>query len=259
MGTKVTLIQSSWELGGGLVLHNQKLQMKFKIRSEGTRGFTLVELLVVITIIVVLAALVFALAPKVFEQVNRSKCSSNLRQQIAAMRVLAQDHNDDYYWPARTVGDDSAPSHLYPEYVSNLDLFICPSTKNQIRNVRHPLTGRNPDLGNNARDRWAARGGHSYEYFGFYSFNGPDGGRLIKGPRNHTVVNPATGQPVPPIWTVLALDGDDQGANNYPEPDNNHGSDGWNWGFADGHVEWVSRANTNAMRTRAGTGNVTVR
>lgn len=42
--------------------------------------------------------------------------------------------------------------------------------------------------------------------------------------------------------TVLVVDADSK---NCPNPTSNHGSDGWNWGFADGHAEWVSRERTN--------------
>lgn len=32
--------------------------------------------------------------------------------------------------------------------------------------------------------------------------------------------------------------------NNRPDPSNNHGAQGWSWGFADGHAEWVTAAKT---------------
>ncbi len=37
---------------------------------------------------------------------------------------------------------------------------------------------------------------------------------------------------------MIVLDADDIGVNNCPDPENNHGDKGWNWGFADGHGEW---------------------
>jgi prepilin-type processing-associated H-X9-DG protein len=32
--------------------------------------------------------------------------------------------------------------------------------------------------------------------------------------------------------------------NNRPDAPNNHGAKGWNWGFADGHAEWVKNVQT---------------
>jgi len=52
---------------------------------------------------------------------------------------------------------------------------------------------------------------------------------------------------------VIVLDADDDFAgnphNNCPDPINNHGKFGWNWGFADGHAEWVSCRKTAFMIT----------
>ena len=43
---------------------------------------------------------------------------------------------------------------------------------------------------------------------------------------------------------ALAWDGDDSGRNNFPDDTNNHKSDGWNWLFADMHVEWIKQEET---------------
>ncbi|NQX01438.1 DUF1559 domain-containing protein [bacterium] len=57
------------------------------------KGFTLVELLVVITIIVVLAALSTVGVSKVRSAARGATCTSNLRQIGAAMLSYATDHN----------------------------------------------------------------------------------------------------------------------------------------------------------------------
>jgi prepilin-type N-terminal cleavage/methylation domain-containing protein len=63
------------------------------------RGFTLPELLVVITIIVILVALVFPTAARMREQANRTKCMSNIRQLGTAAMAYAAEHNNTLFVP----------------------------------------------------------------------------------------------------------------------------------------------------------------
>lgn len=69
------------------------------------RGFTLVELLVVIGIIAVLISILLPSLAKAREQANLVKCMSNLRQVSMAMLLYAND-NHNYLWPGETPGWD---------------------------------------------------------------------------------------------------------------------------------------------------------
>jgi prepilin-type N-terminal cleavage/methylation domain-containing protein/prepilin-type processing-associated H-X9-DG protein len=56
-------------------------------------GFTLIEILVVVAIIAVLAAIAFPVASRAVESAQASKCLSNLRQMHTAVASYMQDNN----------------------------------------------------------------------------------------------------------------------------------------------------------------------
>lgn len=103
------------------------------------RGFTLVELLIVVGIIALLAALLLPTFMQARERARRTACLSNLRQIGAALTAYTQDY-DGFFPPMRS--DSSAVwtgtqdwSGVIASYAPARELFRCP-TANVPRTVQ---------------------------------------------------------------------------------------------------------------------------
>ena len=91
---------------------------------DRTRGFTLVEVLVVISIISVLAALLFPVFATAREKSRQSVCTNNQRQIAAMVAIYAQDH-DEILPSSTTVWSDL---NLAP------GILICPTAGKSVLN-----------------------------------------------------------------------------------------------------------------------------
>src|SRR5438067_4754608 len=89
--------------------------MSFTCKSNPStvppRGFTLVELLVVIGIIALLIGILLPALSKAREAANTVKCASNMRQIYIASQLYANE-NKGYILPSR-VGAGSASSNYW--------------------------------------------------------------------------------------------------------------------------------------------------
>ena len=90
---------------------------------RNTKGFTLIELMIVISIILILMGLVIGLGPGVMRQLNDMSCKSNLKEIHAALELYKTRFSGDY-------PDQDGALFLAMLYRTNIltekSKFICP-------------------------------------------------------------------------------------------------------------------------------------
>ena len=97
--------------------------------KSGVRGFTLLELLVVIVIIGILGSALVVSVQSGYKQARQANCKSNLRQFGVALTIYRGEH------------DNRTPdwlSNLYPDYVDDRSLYVCRADINGGRDKPRP-------------------------------------------------------------------------------------------------------------------------
>ena len=111
-------------------------------------GFTLIEILVVIAIIGILAAILFPAFARARENARRASCMSNMKQLGLGMLQYAQDYDERYYGATKA----STPALLisllpgigwagamYP-YVMSAQVYKCPNDTNPGTGMNVPVS-----------------------------------------------------------------------------------------------------------------------
>jgi prepilin-type N-terminal cleavage/methylation domain-containing protein len=116
--------------------------MKPRLSNQRNRALTLVEVLVVIAILAVLAAVFLSATDDNDKKALRINCVSNLKQIGVAYRIWAGDHNGKY--PMQTsvtnggamelisTGDVFANFQVMSNELSTPEILVCPADANRV-------------------------------------------------------------------------------------------------------------------------------
>jgi len=170
------------------------------------KGFTLIELLVVIVIIAILAAMLLPALARAREQARRGVCLSNLKQIGLAIHMYAQDNYEQF--PADNVGGDPGSGHELKESVSFA--LLHPRYASSLALFVCPSATESVAINEDAfTDSYLDHCSYSYTNRAFSERTMPD--------------------------TAVAAD-------KLPyQGSENHGKEGANFLFVDGHAEWYDK------------------
>ena len=230
------------------------------MRHPYRRAFTLIEILVVIAIIAILAAILFPVFSRSRENARRSSCQSNLKQIGLGFAQYVQDYDEKY--PLIACGSSSYNNGTEPPaaigltqgwaiqmqpYLKSTQVFQCPSEPNAPANVK--ATDANYG-GQGYSDYWcnprvagsalaaidqvssSVIAGDGENGSAAYAFNGVS---AINNGANPFII---TGGIFVPAPTAII-------ANNEVPAEGKFGLrhlDGLNYGFVDAHVKWLKSA-----------------
>jgi prepilin-type processing-associated H-X9-DG protein/prepilin-type N-terminal cleavage/methylation domain-containing protein len=116
------------------------------MRSERRSGFTLVEALVVIAVIVILGAILFPVFTQVRARARQSQCASHLREIAQAGLLYLADSDDRFPSCYRIVTPPYAvdPRTSLQPYIKNWDLFYCPERRTVLHACLDPTADFRP-------------------------------------------------------------------------------------------------------------------
>ena len=178
-------------------------------------GFSLVELLVVMAIVLVLYATMYGPSSATGQAKSRAQCARQLQQMHVMLTLFAGEH-DGAFPAARGPTSEGALSQLVPLYTTDTGVFICPGSGHGALPGAQPFADRRI----------------SYAYCAGLKSGADPAAMLVAD----ALAN-----------TRAKLSGDTLFSASGSAPGNNHGTSGGNILFVDGHVEMLGPIASRAL------------
>jgi prepilin-type N-terminal cleavage/methylation domain-containing protein len=187
-----------------------------RYRSGAVRAFTLVEVLVVVSLIALLISILLPALGRVSEKARIVVCKTRLNQVGEASARYRMDWDHRSYGIIDFANNDRNDNLVsLSNYTETLEMFVCPSTQNYLSSKSRLSASPRGSFGDYP----------SYESYGHFEAPwDPKIPALCKGIESD-------------VW--LVFDQDNPDINHHMSYADNHGAIGGNVLHADGHVGWV--------------------
>jgi prepilin-type processing-associated H-X9-DG protein len=109
---------------------------------QASGGFSLLELLIVVTIIFVLFTLYFSSGSKAYQTKQIANCERNLLTVYVALKTYSIENNDRFPTLVNASSSEGPLSQLVPRYTTGTEYFTCPGTKDSQLPDAKPFADR---------------------------------------------------------------------------------------------------------------------
>lgn len=112
------------------------------MRRAGSGGFTLIELMVVITVILIMYAMMYGPAQKSYQDKRLVLCQKNLQMIDIALKIYAADYHESYPLVPGAATAEIPLSLLVPRCTTETAIFVCPGSARRRLPEAQPFVDR---------------------------------------------------------------------------------------------------------------------
>jgi prepilin-type N-terminal cleavage/methylation domain-containing protein len=118
-----------------------KVWMKpFEREANAPRGFSLIELLITLALMVVLTTMMWGFASAKHQRNQKQLCADNLQKIYLAMQIYANDFGGKLPENTNAQTSETVLDELVPKYTADTSIFICPGGRDSQIPSGEPLT-----------------------------------------------------------------------------------------------------------------------
>jgi prepilin-type N-terminal cleavage/methylation domain-containing protein len=93
------------------------------------RGFTLIEMLISLTIMLILFSMMYGFGSKRNQMTQKQRCQGNLQKIFVGLQIYANEHEERFPNVTNAVTSEAAFDVLVPQYSADTGIFVCPGSK----------------------------------------------------------------------------------------------------------------------------------
>jgi prepilin-type N-terminal cleavage/methylation domain-containing protein len=112
----------------------------WRCNSAAATGFSLIELLITLALMVVLTTMMWGFASAKHQRNQKQLCADNLQKIYLAMQIYANDFGGKLPQNTNAVTSEEVLDLLVPKYSADTSIFICPGGRDSQISSGEPLT-----------------------------------------------------------------------------------------------------------------------